>query len=633
MIANSWLIPVLPALAFAVIAIFTHRFRALSALLSIGTMLVCFLISCGILLETLAKAPADRTVSIPFTWLQIPPWTANVGVLIDPLSVNMLLVVTLVSLLVQIYSWGYMHDDERFATYYSYLSLFTSSMLILVVSTNYLQIFVGWELVGLCSYLLIGFWYFKPEAAEACKKAFIVNRVGDMGFLMGVITIGMYFQTFDFAQVQDLVTKGIASGAFDKSSHYIAGIAILLFCGAVGKSAQFPLHVWLPDAMEGPTPVSALIHAATMVAAGVYMVARTFTLFSADPLSMTVVAYCGGFTAFFAASIAITQDDIKRILAYSTLSQLGYMIMALGVGGYTSGMFHLTTHACFKALLFLGAGSVIHGVHGQDIWKMGGLWNKMKITAATFLVANLAISGIPPFAGFFSKDAILDAVKESAIPGHEILYYTALFTAFLTAFYMFRLFFVVFTGKPRDHHAYEHAHESPVTMWGPLVLLAGLSICVGWLNWPGLDYYSKFVYFGEPHLEGGASSFGQLLTQAWSSLLVAILGITLSALFYWKPVFSADKVATTFRPIFLLLKNKYYVDEFYGWMVKKFVFGFATVCTWFDDNIVDDGMVDGSGWVTQKMGNLLRLTQTGYVQNYALVIFGAVAVIYLMVSF
>jgi NADH-quinone oxidoreductase subunit L len=503
-------------------------------------------------------------------------------------------------------------------------------MLLLVVSNNYLQIFVGWELVGLCSYLLIGFWYFKPEAANAAKKAFIVNRVGDMGFLMGVITIGMVFQTFDFKEVQDLIAKGIADHTL--ASAYVAGIAILLFGGAVGKSAQFPLHVWLPDAMEGPTPVSALIHAATMVAAGVYMIARTYCVFSADPLSMTVVAYIGGFTALFAASIAVAQDDIKRILAYSTLSQLGYMVMALGAGGYTSGMFHLTTHACFKALLFLGAGSVIHAVHNQDIWKMGGLWKKLKITGGTFFIANLAIAGVPPFAGFFSKDAILDAVHESTVPGHEILYYSAIFTAFLTAFYMFRLFFVVFTGEPRDHHAFDHAHESPFTMTGPLLLLAALSVTVGWLNWPGFDAYSKFVHYGEATHEG-ATSFVQLLVQAWPSLTVAALGIGLSYLFYCQQVFSAEKMAETFRPVYLLLKNKYYVDEFYGWIVKNVLFGLATVLKWFDDEMVDDGMVDGTGWIAQKMGGLLRLTQTGYVQNYALVVFAAVAVIFMLVSF
>jgi NADH-quinone oxidoreductase subunit L len=340
-----------------------------------------------------------------------------------------------------------------------------------------------------------------------------------------------------------------------------------------------------------------------------------------------VVAYTGGFTALFAASIAVAQNDIKRILAYSTLSQLGYMILSLGVGGFTPGMFHLTTHACFKALLFLGAGSVIHGVHNQDIWKMGGLWGKMKITGTTFFVANLAIAGIFPLAGFWSKDEILGAVSESKIPGHEILYYTAVLTAFLTAFYMFRLFFVVFMGKPRDQHAYDHAHESPLTMTGPLMILAVLSICVGWLNLPGVDAFSKFLHYGEYHAEIFHIDI------AIVSSIVALAGIGLAILFYVIKPELAGKTAETFKPIYLLLKNKYYVDEFYGWVVKKFLFGFATICTWFDDNIVDDGMVDGTGWITRKMGKLFTLTQTGYVQNYALVIFGAVAAIYLFISF
>jgi NADH-quinone oxidoreductase subunit L len=630
MIQYSWLIPAMPALAYVLITIFTKRSRVLSASISVLTMTACFGLSVGVLLDLLKLDPANRLVTFGATWLRISPWQANVGVLIDPLSVNMLLIVTFISLLVQIYSLGYMHDDERFSTYYSYLSLFTSSMLLLVVSNNYLQIFVGWELVGLCSYLLIGFWYFKPEAANAAKKAFVVNRIGDMGFLMGVVTIGMVFQTFDFAQVKDLVAQGLANHTL--ASGYVAGIAILLFCGAVGKSAQFPLHVWLPDAMEGPTPVSALIHAATMVAAGVYMVARTYNLFSADPMSMTIVAWVGGFTAIFAASIALAQDDIKRILAYSTLSQLGYMIMSLGVGGYTSGMFHLTTHACFKALLFLGSGSVIHSLHEQNIWKMGGLSKKMKITTWTFAIGTLAIAGIPPLAGFFSKDAILDAVRDSTIWHHEILYYTSVFTAFLTAFYMFRLFFVVFTGEARDKHSFDHAHESPISMTGPLMLLAFLSVVVGWLNWPGVDAYSKFVYYGNLHLDG-ATSFIQLLAQSWLSIVVAIAGITLSAIFYYWQIFSSEKVATTFKPIYLLLKNKYYFDEFYGWIVDNILFGLSTVLKWFDDEVVDDGMVDGTGWVARKMGGLLSLTQTGYVQNYALVVFGAVAVIFLLVSF
>jgi len=625
MIQYAWLIPALPAFSYLVITLFTRKHRQLSAALSILSMGVCLVISVGILLQLLGMDPSARTITLSFTWLELSPLKATIGVMIDPLGSNMLIVVTLVSLLVQIYSLGYMHDDEGFAPYYSYLSLFTASMLLLVLSTSFLQLFVGWELVGLCSYLLIGFWFHKPEAADACKKAFIVNRVGDMAFLMGVITIGMVFQTFDFAQVQTLVTNGLANHTL--SSLYIAGIALLLFGGAVGKSAQFPLHVWLPDAMEGPTPVSALIHAATMVAAGVFMVARTYLLFSADPIAMTAVAWTGGFTAIFAATIALAQDDIKRILAYSTLSQLGYMILALGAGGYTQGMFHLTTHACFKALLFLGAGSVIHGLHNQDIWKMGGLAKKMKITAITFAVATLAIAGIFPLAGFFSKDAILDTVRESTVPGHEILYTAAVFTAFLTAFYMFRLFFVVFTGEPRDQHAHDHAHESPFSMTGPLMVLAVLSVCVGWLNWPGFDGYSKFLHYGDYHPQ----EFDWMM--GWASVGVAVAGILLAACFYYWKIFSAEKMAQTFAPIYRLLKNKYYVDEFYGWMVEKIVFGLASVFTWFDDNVVDDGMVDGLGWTARKMGGFFRLTQTGYVQNYALVIFGAVAVIFILVSF
>ncbi len=619
----SWLIPALPALAFAAIAIFTKRSRNLSAALSIGVMAVCFVLSAVIFIQMIHLDPANRTFAMNWTWLSVPPWTASMGILIDPLSVNMLLVVTFISLLVQIYSLGYLRDDERFSTYYSYLSLFTASMLLLVVSTNFLQIFVGWELVGVSSYLLVGFWYFKPEAAEAAKKAFVVNRIGDVGFLMGVAAIGMTFNSFDFAQVQTAVTQGVADGTYKSS--FIAVIALLLFCGAVGKSAQFPLHVWLPDAMEGPTPVSALIHAATMVAAGVYMVARTYPLFSADPLAMTVVAYVGGFTAFFAASIALTQDDIKRVLAYSTLSQLGYMMLALGAGGYTPGMFHLTTHACFKALLFLGAGSVIHGVHSNDIWKMGGLMKPMKITGVTFLIAALAISGIPPLAGFWSKDEIFTAVHESAIAGHDLLLAVAMLTAFLTAFYMFRLFFVVFLGAPKDGLT---AHESPKVMTVPLVILAALSISAGWLNWPGWDAFSKFVYYGtEPHVEafdGGMAFF---------SSLVALSGLLLSGLFYYWKVFSAEKFSQAVRPLYLLSKNKYYVDEFYGWLVKKVIWGLASLFNWLDQQVIDGGLVNGMGRTAQSLGGLLRLTQTGSAQNYALVVLAAVAVIYLCVSF
>ncbi len=626
MIQYAWLIPALPAFTYVFITLFTRNHKALSAVLSILTMGVCLVLSVGILLQLLGLDPSSRISA----FLHLAGNLPLVGPGRGPDR----------SLERQHAGGG----DPRFAVgsnlfpgdtcmrtrashpIISYLSLFTASMLVLVLSTSFLQIVRGLGTGG--ALFLSSDRVLVPQARGGgrLQKGFHRQPGRGHGLPHGGHHHRHGFPDLRFRPGPTLViSEGLAHHTLP--SLYVAGIALLLFGGAVGKSAQFPLHVWLPDAMEGPTPVSALIHAATMVAAGVFMVARTYLLFSADPTAMTAVAWTGGFTAIFAATIALAQDDIKRILAYSTLSQLGYMILALGAGGYTQGMFHLTTHACFKALLFLGAGSVIHGLHNQDIWKMGGLAKKMKITAFTFAVATLAIAGIFPLAGFFSKDAILDVVRESTVPGHEILYAAAVFTAFLTAFYMFRLFFVVFTGEPRDPHAHEHAHESPLSMTGPLMVLALLSICVGWLNYPGFDGYSKFLHYGN----SAPAVFDW--TMGWVSVGIAFLGIGLAACFYYFKIFSAEKMAQTFRPIYLLLKNKYYVDEFYGWLVKKVVFGLATLFTWFDDNVVDDGMVDGLGWTAAKMGGFFRLTQTGYVQNYALVIFGAVSLIFLFVSF
>ncbi len=636
MIEWAWWIPVLPALSFAVILLLTRRSKALSAVISILTMAVCFAMSLGVLFELFQMAPENRKLVVPgggIPWVEIKPFLITVGALIDPLSVNMLCVVTFISLLVQVYSLGYMRDDERFSTFFAYLSLFSASMLTLVVSPNYVQIFMAWELVGLSSYLLIGFWYFKDSAANACKKAFIVNRFADLLFLIGVITIGMTFQTFDFSLVDGVVKQGLANGSL--SSGFVAGLALLLFSGAMGKSGQFPFHIWLPDAMEGPTPVSALIHAATMVTAGVYLIARTFTLFTADPLSMTVVAYTGAFTALFAATIALAQDDIKRVLAFSTLSQLGYMVLALGVGGYTAGMFHLTTHAFFKALLFLGAGSVIHSVHTNDIWEMGGLWPKMKATGWTFLIACLAISGIAPFAGFWSKDEIFVAVEQSRIPGHGLLLTAAVFTAFLTAFYMFRLFFVVFMG-PRKKAAHgstggdSHGepHESPLNMVLPLSILGFFSVVAGLVNAPGINAYSRFLYFGsEPEI--GVFHFGL----AGVSTLAAVAGIILAGAFYWKHLLSPAAWAEKHKGLYTLLKNKYYIDEIWAWLVENVLFKLATAFAWFDKRVVDGGMVDGAGWVTRRVGSMVRKTQTGQVQQYALVVFAMVAVLYFVLSF
>ncbi|HNX92169.1 MAG TPA: NADH-quinone oxidoreductase subunit L, partial [Syntrophomonas sp.] len=443
---NAWLIPFLPFLAFALIGLFIHRWPKLSAAFSILMIAVSFVMS--VMAALVVFGSSEGVVYETATrWLSMPGLRVDMGLLIDPLTAVMLLVVTLVALLVQIYSLGYMHGDPGLASYYAYQSIFAGSMLGLVVANNFGQIFVFWELVGLCSYLLIGFWFGRNSAKEAAKKAFITNRIGDFGFLLGILFLQVIFGTLNFSELAAAVPH-YANAAV------LIGVSILLFFGPVGKSAQFPLHVWLPDAMEGPTPVSALIHAATMVAAGVYLIARAMFIFNASPQTMTVIAVIGGFTALFAASIALVQNDIKRILAYSTLSQLGYMVMAMGIGAMTAGMFHLMTHAFFKSLLFLGAGSVIHALHDeQDIWKMGNLSKKMPVTTWTFVIGALALSGIPPLSGFWSKDEILLGAFAG---GHIGLYILGTLVAFMTAFYMFRLIFVAFFGRNTGG---EHAHE------------------------------------------------------------------------------------------------------------------------------------------------------------------------------
>ena len=474
----TWIVPLLPLGGFLFNFLFGRGNRRLVprvSLLAVGAALALSLV----LAVQVLNDPAPKVDSIP--WLSVTNqvfghFTISVGTLLDPLSAMMLVVVTLVSFLVHLYSLGYMEEDPGLARFFMYLGLFTFSMLGLVVSPNLFQMYIFWELVGLCSYLLIGFYTTKPEANQACKKAFVVNRVGDLGMFLGILFLSYYLGTSDFSVIAAHLGQW---PLFGPAWLPLGGVALLLFCGAVGKSAQFPLHVWLPDAMEGPTPVSALIHAATMVAAGVFMVARVYAVFDASLMGSVnaplVVACVGGFTSLFAATIACTQFDIKRVLAYSTLSQLGYMVMALGAGGLgvTAGAFHLFTHAFFKALLFLGAGSVIHAVHSNDVRAMGGLRRKMPITGISFLVASLAISGIFPFAGFFSKDMILAALKDAHLTG---LYVLAACVAFLTAFYMFRLYFLTFEGQEPEHG---HPHESPWTMTLPLVVLAVLSLVAG----------------------------------------------------------------------------------------------------------------------------------------------------------
>ena len=498
-ICSVWLTLFAPLVATVLITLFTRRWKGLSATLSIGAIVLGFVLS----LRLFALLAFQGQQHWPHTiqWLTIGNVRIEFGMTTDALSILMLLVVTGVGSAIHIYSLGYMKGDPGFSRFFACMSLFTFSMLGIVLANNFIQIFIFWELVGVSSYLLIGFWFEKPSAADAGKKAFLVNRIGDFGMMLGILLLWSYAGTFNFAELQQrLPSLGLSAGT-------LALIGTLIFCGAVGKSAQFPLHVWLPDAMEGPTPVSALIHAATMVAAGVYMLCRVSWLILPSPAALTLIAWIGGITAIMAATIAIAQNDIKRILAYSTLSQLGYMVMAVGLGGPTQAMFHLTTHAFFKALLFLGAGSVILALHHeQDIWKMGGLWKKTPITFWTFLIGTLALAGVWPLAGFYSKDEILLMAMHKSTP----LFIIGVVTAFLTAYYMGRECFVVFFGKPRDHHAYDHAHESPWVMTVPLILLAVFSIIAGWKG--------EVPHFLDPHGEVEHSNLGYAL------LLVPLAG-------------------------------------------------------------------------------------------------------------
>ncbi len=641
MLPYSWLIPFLPLLSFVLIIFFTIHNKKLSSYISIGAVSLSFILSCIVLITVLLN-PATSEFKI--NWLDLPGFKVEAGMLIDPLTSVMLVVVTLVSMLVQIYSVGYMAGDPRYSRYFSFLSLFTFSMLGLVLSNNFFEIFIFWELVGLTSYLLIGFWYEKKSASDAGKKAFITTRTGDLAFMVGIFLLTTTIGTLNFQEAFHRVEAGAISQALLTLS------AILLFGGAVGKSAQFPLHVWLPDAMEGPTPVSALIHAATMVAAGVYLVARLMTIYALSAPASLVVAIIGGFTAFLAASIGLVQNDIKRVLAYSTISQLGYMVMALGCGGYTAGTFHLMTHASFKALLFLGAGSVIHAMHTNDIWEMGGLYPKMKVTAVTFIIGSLSLSGIFPLSGFWSKDEILLV----SLYKNPIFMLVGVAVAFMTAFYMFRLCFVTFFGKPRDQHKFEHAHESPKVMTVPLVVLAVLSVVAGWVGIPWLHKgYSSFVYHHEVH------HLAPNFILMGFATLVALGGIYLAYLMYYKGSISPDRLRERFSFIHKILYNKYYFDELYNaiiikplfkladFLFKKFDAGvidwtvnavgdFTVFLSWLKerfDTIVVDGAVNGLGYVVKGTGAGIRKAQTGQLQNYALIIFFGIVLIMLLKIF
>jgi NADH-quinone oxidoreductase subunit L len=527
----------------------------------------------------------------------------------------MLLIVTGVGGAIHIYSFGYMHEDKGMSRFFAFMSLFTFSMLGIVLANNFIELFIFWELVGVSSYLLIGFWFEKPSAGDAAKKAFIVNRLGDFGFLLGILMVWGLLGSLNFGELQSTLA---ANPALLGGCATLAGL--LIFCGAVGKSAQFPLHVWLPDAMEGPTPVSALIHAATMVAAGVYMLCRVFFLLNADALQ--VIACIGGFTALLAALIAVQQNDIKRILAYSTLSQLGYMIMSVGLSGPTPAMFHLTTHAFFKALLFLGAGSVIHALHEeQDIWKMGGLRDKMGVTFWTFLIGTLALSGVPPFSGFYSKDSILAQALERK---NYLLFAVGVFVAGLTTFYMFRLFYVAFVGKPRTETA-RHAHESPKVMTLPLLVLALFAVIGGVL---GITEIYGAQFSGEA---SGASLIQRIFEPLhspmamFSGLIVVAAGWYAARTFYLNA--DTDPLPARLGGLATAMKNRFYFDELYEATVIRAHDFIAAVADWIDRWLVEGFCIGAIRGGTDLIGRALRLAQTGNLQTYAFLFVLGVAVL------
>lgn len=710
----AFLIPLFPIIAFVLIVFFLHRNNRLSAWTAVAGIFLAGVVAYGVFFEAVGHGSelAQKPFSPTFKWLPTGTTDFTFGWMIDPITAVMLFMVTTVCLMIFIYSIGYMQhshtdehghrhvtDDPRYARFFAYISLFACGMLGLVLSSNLFEFFIFWEIMGLCSYLLIGFWSFKApkenhiddaqtvRAKFASLKAFLTTRVGDVIFFIGLIFL--YIQSGDLNFVNIFTEKNLhhlAEAQALPGVPWVTVIALLILGGTIGKSAQFPLHIWLPDAMEGPTPVSALIHAATMVAAGVFLIARTFPLYiTAAEIggpAMTAVAVVGAFTALFAATIGVAQDDIKRVLAYSTISQLGFMVAALGIGAYVAGTFHLITHAFFKALLFLSAGAVIHGVGTNDMMQMGGLRKKMPITATVFVVGALALAGIPPFAGFWSKDEILAHAFELGVTKGEIVplivFAMLAIAAFFTAFYMTRQILLVFFGQGRDHHAVEHAHESPVVMWAPLAVLAVFATLIGLVNAPGVGFFESFVGEGgvlgiKEHLE--ATAFNP--TVAGLSIGIAVAGILLGILLYgWRPLKEGrSDPLMILGPLWKLLRNKYYMDELYGIVITQkegaegktgtassvrvqpglliqLVGWFATACFAFDRWVVD-GLVNLAGWVGRQIGRfsgwidktfvdgivnevgrfaaetaeVLRLIQTGSVQNYLLLAIAGAAFI------
>jgi len=653
-----WLIPMFPAIGFLINGFFGRRYsKKVVGWVACSALGLSFLTSILIFFELIGRPPTERVFEkVIFDWVVSGSFQTVIGYQIDPLSILMALVVSGVSFFIHIYSLGYMHDDPGYSRYFTYLNLFVFMMLNLILANNFLLMFVGWEGVGLCSYLLIGFWFEKDSAANAGKKAFVVNRVGDFGFILGMFllftSLGKHgIWTLDFTEVFANVNK------LDTAT--VTAITILFFIGACGKSAQIPLYVWLPDAMEGPTPVSSLIHAATMVTAGVYMIARCNVLYSMAPISMAIVAIVGVATAIYTASIGFCQNDIKKVLAYSTISQLGYMFLGVGVGAFSAGIFHLMTHAFFKGLLFLGAGSVMHALSGElDMRKMGALRKKIPITFWTFFIATLAIAGVPGLSGFFSKDEILWQAFSSS-HGHFVLWLVAAIAAGMTAFYMFRALFMTFFGQSRvDEHVAHHIHESPKIMTVPLMVLAVLSIIGGYIGVPhvlgGANHIHEFL---APVLGGGAEPAKahagiSILTQAWASggegaghqaalellmmvisVVIALIGIGIAYLFYVKNPALPKLLAERWKGLYKLIFNKYYVDELYEILFIKSLKGLGTgLWKGFDDFVID-GTINGIAYLIGWLSGVMRRMQTGLVQNYAfsMVIGGIVLVAYYVV--
>ncbi len=631
-----WLIPLLPLAGSAVNGIIGKRFpKRVISMIACASVGASFLVAVSAVAGLLQLPPAERHVAQTyFTWIASGDFVARAEFLLDPLSAVMLLVVTGVGFLIHVYSIGYMHAEDGYYRFFSYLNLFMFSMLVLVLAGNFLLMFVGWEGVGLCSYLLIGYYFERRSAGDAGKKAFIVNRIGDVGFMLGILLVFVTFKTLNLDEVFRKIADNPALFPVEAGVGVLTAIAILLFVGATGKSAQIPLYVWLPDAMEGPTPVSALIHAATMVTAGVYMVVRCSPVFSRSPIALAIVALIGAMTALMAATIGLVQTDIKRVLAYSTVSQLGYMFFAAGVGAFSAGIFHLMTHAFFKALLFLGAGSVIHALGGeQDLMRMGGLRKITPTTHATMLIAALAISGIFPFAGFFSKDEILWSAWAG---GHPLIWLTGLATAGLTAFYMFRLIFLAFYGSQRfSEETRHHAHESPPSMTLPLIGLAVLSTLGGFVGLPAWLGTNRFEQFLEPALEfawrGEHAELPHSLEIGFAaiSVAVALTGIYIAYRFYVADPSVPEGLAHRLSGTHRLLAHKYYVDEAYDALfVNPAVAGSREVLWRGVDAGLIDGTVNGVGRFVRGSGSLLKRVQNGLVRSYAAwILAGAVAIL------